>query len=102
MYDANKNVFRFVGGTFDGRYVYFVPWDTGIIARVDTTAPFTASSSWQFLSIDVGSGSGYQGATFDGRYVYFAPYGTGPTPKYVRFDAKSPPSLPPKPQGGTL
>ncbi len=31
----------FLGGAFDGRYVYFVPATSGVVARYDTTQSFT-------------------------------------------------------------
>jgi hypothetical protein len=72
----------YVGGAFDGRYVYFVPncfyeyW-SGLLLRYDTQAPFADKTSWslfdtQTLSYDAG---GYIGAAFDGRYLYFPPWG---------------------------
>ena len=43
------------------------------------------------VSLDAGVGLGFMGAAFDGRYVYLAPYFTSVV---VRFDAKTPPSIP--------
>jgi hypothetical protein len=64
------------GATFDGRYVYFVPWLTrgvisGIAVRYDTRARFDDRSSWS--TFDLAPAGDYAGATFDGRFVYFAP-----------------------------
>jgi hypothetical protein len=76
----------FGGSTFDGRFVYFAPDLGQTLVRYDTTAPFTSSSSWARYP-----GPPSSGALFDGRYVYLIPAGT----TFTRFDAKTPPSLPP-------
>jgi hypothetical protein len=83
--DARAKGFK--GATFDGRYVYLVPNDNGIlvngstadgvVARYDTQATFTATSSWStFDTMTVNpNANAFFGAVFDGRYVYFVPYG---------------------------
>jgi hypothetical protein len=68
---------EFMGGTFDGRYVYFSPYASGVVARYDTQDVFAAASSWSVfdtkaLGADVDL---FGGAVFDGRYVYFVPRG---------------------------
>ncbi len=88
------------GMTFDGRYVYFVPSNSaqlgleGVFARYDTTLPFTAASSWQSYDLTAVSASatGFGSAVFDGENVYLVPFFSGAV---VRFDAKTPPGLPP-------
>src|SRR5688572_32232358 len=86
------------GATFDGRYVYYVPWidaaadSSGKMVRYDTQAPFTATSSWE--EFDTGpaapvgiSEEGFIGAVFDGRYVYYAPlHRTSTNGRVVRYD----------------
>jgi len=68
--------------SFDGRYLYFAPFNNGTAAhgeilRYDTTANFTSASSW--TTFDPGANGvgadpdGFRGAAFDGRYVYFVP-----------------------------
>jgi hypothetical protein len=87
------------GMTFDGRYVYFVPSNSaqlgleGLLARYDTTLPFTAASSWQSydLTAVTASATGFGSAVFDGANVYLVPYFSGAV---LRFDAKSPAGLP--------
>jgi hypothetical protein len=73
-------------GTFDGRYVYFVPYYNGNdyhgeVLRYDTTGDFNEASSWiTFDAGEYGVGTdpdGYYGAVFDGRYVYFVPHNNG-------------------------
>ena len=99
-YDAGNtsglNAKEFIGAVFDGRYVYFVPFDNtfstnGIVLRFDTTGNFITSASWS--AYDAGSTSGLKttsfiGGVFDGRYVYFVPNNSG-TPlnsAVLRFD----------------
>ncbi|MFA6049053.1 MAG: helicase HerA-like domain-containing protein [Candidatus Micrarchaeia archaeon] len=87
-YNANitsgsvNNTVGFRGAVFDGRYVYFVPYNdntgfNGKVLRYDTQADFTTAGSW--AAYDAGntgglSTKGYFGAVFDGRYVYFVPH----------------------------
>ncbi len=71
----------YAGGVFDGRYVYFSPYDNGTVhhgevLRLDTTGDFENASSWSTYDAGangVGDQYGYVGAAFDGRYVYFVP-----------------------------
>lgn len=73
----------YIGGTFDGRYVYFVPviGTIGRMTRYDTLLPFTASTSYSTLVLTTLNSrcQSFQGVTFDGRYVYFLPdeFGVG-------------------------
>jgi len=68
IHDVN---YSFTSGVFDGRYVYFVPYDSPTLARYDTLSDFTAASSWTFTTQ---AGGDYMGGVFDGRYVYFVPW----------------------------
>ena len=99
---VNVGAKGFIGGAFDGRYVYFVPNNNnigigidGIVTRYDTQATFAAGTSWSTFDTSAGgpstSGKGFEGAVFDGRYVYFVPTNNGIV---ARFDAKMPPSMP--------
>lgn len=90
---VNAGATGFVGGAFDGRYVYFVPNDNGsfdgIAARYDTMASFTTSGSWSAFNLtSVNAGSiGFRGAGFDGRYLYFVPsFNTAFDGLVTRFD----------------
>lgn len=73
----------FLGGVFDGRYVYFpsaksVAGGDIAVARYDTQAAFDVGTSWaeyDISHVDSGAG-GFRGAAFDGRYVYLVPYKT--------------------------
>jgi hypothetical protein len=90
------NGFPFGGATFDGRFVYFAG---SVVVRYDTTGTFTGASAWStFDTGTLADGGVYPfGAVFDGRYVYFVPNIGGdnmPSGLVVRFDAKTPPSMP--------
>ncbi len=68
----------FLGGVFDGRYVYFVPYSlgaSGVVLRYDTEAGFACTSAW--TTFDVSSvdpnARGFFGAAFDGQNVYLVP-----------------------------
>jgi hypothetical protein len=73
----------FVGGTFDGRYVYLAPgWSSyskSLAVRFDSSGSFASASSYATFNIPSLSTSSwsdshsYRGATFDGTYVYFSP-----------------------------
>jgi hypothetical protein len=89
---VNPSANGFFGGEFDGRYVYFTAHYASL-ARYDTTMSFTATASWQaFDTSEVDAkAKDFDAATFDGRYLYLAPGGNGLA---VRFDAKTPASIP--------
>jgi hypothetical protein len=99
---VNAGAIGFRGAGFDGRYMYFVPsYNTtfdGLVTRFDTTAGFTTTGSWSTFDMTTvnGAAQGFIGAAFDGRYMYFVPNKN--TVAYdgvvMRFDAKTPASLP--------
>src|SRR5262245_24941501 len=72
----------FLGGAYDGRYVYFSPAFSPArrkqIIRYDTAAPFDDVTSWSTFALAVIAPNGGQaaggGAVFDGRRVTFIPY----------------------------
>jgi len=81
-FDANPLGLKLcVGGVFDGRHLYFVPYGVSETAvRFDTQREFTDSASYETYSIEKTLGpkvKGYDGAFFDGKYVYFIPYYDG-------------------------
>ncbi len=61
----------FLGGTFDGRYVYFAPSFESYVARYDTEEPFEGVSSWTHNDAFSTGGAAGGGAAFDGRFAYF-------------------------------
>jgi hypothetical protein len=98
----------FGGGTFDGRYVYFVPSGfvtpgNAVVARFDTqNGKLDDKGAWSFFDLtkllaDGGANTAYLGASFDGRYVYLIPNRGG---IITRFDARSPRALPSFDGGG--
>jgi hypothetical protein len=80
--NVNVDSNGFVGATFDGRYIYFVPYrdDTnafhGVIARYDTKASFDLDTSWSTFNVATvnAAARGFYGAVFDGRYLYLVPW----------------------------
>ncbi len=100
---------------FDGRYMYFPPdaryfLDGGendqnsALIRFDTTGAFVDQARWSFVDLIAKTGNTgaklFHGGCFDGRYLYLPPAANGVV---VRFDAKSPPSIPPSlPPGGSF
>jgi len=74
--------------TFDGRYVYFTPFNSYYFNRYDSTQSFTASSSWQQINLQTAQGgahsqNAYIGCTFDGRYIYFT---AANSTTFIRYD----------------
>jgi len=112
-FDAAFNVggaAGFMGGAFDGRYVWFTPYNnngpSGRVLRYDTQGTFANAASWQ--AYDAGNtgglgAKGFQGALFDGRYVYFVPYrNINFSGVVLRFDARQPQQLPDTISGGSF
>ncbi|OGV70129.1 MAG: hypothetical protein A2283_14325 [Lentisphaerae bacterium RIFOXYA12_FULL_48_11] len=72
----------YYGTIYDGRYVYFAPFNDktnfhGRALRLDTHSNFTNSNSWAAFDADIAfalNTVGYKGGTFDGRYIYYAPF----------------------------
>ena len=89
----------YVGGIYDGRYVYFVPHNDGSayhgrVLRYDPQGVFTNRTSW--MVYDAGnimglSTKGYIGGAYDGRYVYFVPSydGSAYHGRVLRFEART-------------
>jgi hypothetical protein len=94
---VNAGADGYYSAGFDGRFVYFVPYNNGqfdsLLARYDTQASFGSTAAWSTVdtsTVGGGTGDGQECVVFDGRYLYFESGG-----HISRFDAKSPPSLPP-------
>jgi hypothetical protein len=80
----NAAAVGYVGGVFDGRYVYFVPYgqdnaQSGTLARYDTRGDFKSEGSWTTFDVTMlnPNAKGFYGGTFDGRYLYLSPYASG-------------------------
>ena len=76
---ANADFTGFTNCCTDGRYIYLNPNNrdsNGYAVRYDTTASFTASGSYESVSLE-GVNADYldfQSSCFDGRYVYYINY----------------------------
>lgn len=89
----------FLGGVFDGRFVYFVPnangaGGSGVAVRFDTHAAFDVASSYQAFDLATvdPNARGFFGGVFDGKYVYLVPYipASARSGLVVRFDIAAP------------
>ena len=80
----------YIGASFDGRYVYFVPFNSDTFVRFDTHGVFTTGAYWSHMNMSTAQGGAllnvaYLGAAFDGRYVYFVPHRSD---TFIRFDTQ--------------
>jgi predicted secreted protein len=79
------------GTSFDGRYIYYVPYNSDTFVRFDTQGTsFTTAADWQQMSMSTAQGAAalddaYFGASFDGRYIYYVPRNSD---TFVRFDTQ--------------
>jgi hypothetical protein len=85
----------FVGGTFDGRYVYMSPGSVqgdnlGFVLRYDTSMGFTVPAAFDTFDMnDLNmKGGAFAGAAFDGTYIYFVPSGQAGESVVTRLDSK--------------
>ena len=108
---SGLNTVGYAGAVFDGRYVYFVPYQDGTsvhgrVLRYDTQGEYSDASSWMAYDASgtgTGGAVGYTGGEYDGRYLYFAPYrNTNNLHGIVlRFDGRLPRGIPPTITGGS-
>jgi len=92
----NAGYTGFKKAVFDGRYIYFVPYNngsaTGYLARYDTRGALTQPSSWTGVDLTSTSALGsanyvsFEGGIYDGRYIYLVPNNTGGY--LARYDSK--------------
>jgi len=76
------NTKGYYGMGFDGRYVYYAPFNDGSayhgrVLRYDTQGDFRSQSSWSAYNAQGTDGMntvGYKGVVYDGRYIYFVPF----------------------------
>jgi len=79
----------YVRNMFDGRYIYYCPYNSDTFIRYDTFNPFTVITSWQQVAMqtafsgDASVDGAFRGATFDGRFVHFA---ASNSDTFVRYD----------------
>jgi hypothetical protein len=96
---------QYFGATFDGKYMYFVPYSVrSIPVRFDTSGEFTDPGSWttfdlSTLNLNLTTVVAFQGAAFDGEYVYLVPT---QSQYFLRFDARKPSSPPGPPSWGSF
>jgi len=91
MARVNSFATGFSGAVFDGRFIYYVPFNYGVVLRYDTMNLMTASSSYGAFDLTTinSSAHGFYGAVFDGQYVYYVPAYDGPaftSGTIVRYD----------------
>jgi hypothetical protein len=80
----------FLGGAFDGRYLYFVSAEANVVLRYDSTSVFSDDTAWTAFgtsSLPNAAGGTYAGAVFDGRYLYVVPSSVD-TP-FLQYDTKT-------------
>ncbi len=95
MTTVSPNAKNLAGNVFDGRYVYYAPYNNGapdgVVARYDTQGSYTAAASWStFDATTVNANAvGFLTAAFDGRYVYLAPTMGAPRSVVARYDTQA-------------
>ncbi len=94
MTTVNSLANEFIGGAFDGQYVYLAPHATGVVARFDTTGTFASIPPWSTYDTtrlgvqDSGEPVQYSGAAYDGRFIYVVPFSQG-VALLTRYDTQS-------------
>lgn len=76
--EVGKARHSFVGGVYDGRDVWMIPFNVSHVVKVDgTTGDLTAYGDWPD-ELDLGSDSffagSFQGGVYDGEYIWMIPY----------------------------
>ena len=77
--------------TFDGRYVYYTPYNSDTFLRFDTQGTsFTTAADWETMNMSTALGAAllnaaFIGNTFDGRYVYYTTFDSA---TFLRFDTQ--------------
>jgi hypothetical protein len=85
---SSAGVYTYLGGAFDGRYVYLAPFGTNTYAlQYDTQGTFTSGAAWSaFPTTVLDPNADYWGVVSDGRHAYFIP---NATTTIVAYDALS-------------
>jgi hypothetical protein len=91
---SNAGSYTYLGGSFDGQYVYFAPFGSNTFAvQYDTQQPFTDSRAWAAFDASVlDPNADYWGATYDGQRTYLVPNATNTIVAYT---------VTPSPDGGS-
>ena len=77
--------------SYDGRYVYYSPFNSDTFMRFDTQGTsFTTVADWQKMNMSTAQGgvvlnSAYIKTIFDGKYIYFTPFNSD---TFLRFDTQ--------------
>ncbi len=88
---ANPVDNAFLDTAFDGRYVYFGPYNGDTFVRFDTQGTsFTTTADWETMAVSTAQGAAVANSIaeqmgFDGRYIYFAAYNID---TFLRFDTQ--------------
>ncbi len=82
----------YISAGFDGRFIYFAPYNEDTFIRFDTQGTsFTTEADWQKMSMSTAQGAtalsnAYRGGGgFDGQYIYFAAWSSD---TFLRFNTK--------------
>lgn len=100
----NEKSKGYYGITFDGTYIYYVPFANRIdkfhamMIRYNTNMPYISKESWEvYDASNIGNENtvGYKGAVYDGRYIYYVPFREkesldGQHCKVLRYDTLAP------------
>lgn len=75
---ADATASKWFGCTFDGRYVYYVPYYNTSAVRFETGNKFTDTTSWEVANFENILGKNWStlswtGGVYDGRYIHFVP-----------------------------
>lgn len=77
----NSGARGYVGGCFDGHYLYLAPYYNGserhgLVARLDIRKPFKDRNSWRFFDTTLinPNSRGFFGAIVHGPFIYFLPH----------------------------
>jgi hypothetical protein len=64
----------FLGGAFDGRYLYAAPYSNTLVARYDTQQMFGVAGSWKTFDLSTTTpNTRFDHAIFDGKFLYLVP-----------------------------
>ncbi len=86
-HDGTNTSLAYGGAAFDGKYVYYAPYNSHSFVRYNTHSAFGSITSWHRLSIEQVGGTYttgmYADIISDGHYLYFVPVYSR---TFVRYD----------------